>query len=77
MADREKIKMGMIELMALRIGSMQDSVNKEDPSEFLMAREEYIKAKTVAGRFIDIVDYDKQFARLCEEYSRKHHGVML
>ena len=75
MADREKIKMGMVELMAMSIEDIEKSI--KDQLRFQEALKEYERIRTIAIRFIEVLEYDRRREEAREEYSKKHSGVML
>ncbi len=77
MADREKIKTGMMELMAMSIDNIALTI--DNPEEFSRAVREYGEHREVASRFLDgeyINLCDRRKEQLTERYSEKHSGVM-
>ena len=76
MVDREKIKMGMMELMAMRTEEVEKAV--KDPVEFPKALKEYEQARAVVIKLdVDVSEYDKRRNKSREDYGNAHSGVML
>lgn len=79
MADREKIKTGMVELMKMRLENLAMVILQEKNSKEVRASmEEYREAEKIAvGLNINTRDNHQRFIELEERYSREHSGVML
>jgi hypothetical protein len=80
MANREKIKIGMMELMAMSIDNITKALSSDKSDDFSQALREYAEHRNIAMNFLD-----KEYIEMCdinkdklnEEYSRRHSGVML